>query len=1046
MSLQVIISILAALGTIAYFIPTPQELRESFVAGQNYFAARNFPKAVEQYDKVLAIENDLLTADSVRVTLLNGELEVGVRSASIYQKGNAYRTMNQFDSAIATFRSVLTRTDSPKLLVLSQYQIYDLFLQKKEYDSAISAARELITNHPFDEKIEQAYYDIGWAFRFHEHYDSSSATFQTLIDRYPNSSYHVRAMYQIGQNHLDAQHWKLAVNAFSNLIQSYKPESFSNTDFESMELRVNRERRIFDAASNREEDNTNLELVSKAEFKVAEAYEKMNNIDSAVARYRYIISTYTLIPSLIEISYIRWSELMHRVNGLESAIGVYRKAIDENFQNKVFQARMQYKIARTYQDNKEYERSAVEYAFYVKAYDEYAEQAEFSLENARFFSVLNFNAAKIYSRVTAASDSFLEHHAGSEFTAKVLIIRGNAFLNVKQFSKARQSYSAVTITYPSSEEAPHAKMQYAKSFYDEKNYPSAIREYESLADSVSDEELRSEIQYFLGMSQFYSGNNEKAQTELLQVHTTSQFYPFAFGRIAKIYSAANKTDEGIRYISGIIATLPDSSQFKPYAHLTYGEMLASTGKFDDAVQEMSIVLNDSSVVENARLQARYARGALFQQIKKYPEAITDLEYCLSQPTFNDNFSTSVPSANEKLALSYVGVGRKKEAIDKIVTLLEQVPSNALRVKYLSALAELYVQLNEHQKVVDVATQVIRTDSADENTRAKAYGALSNSYGNLNNYEKIVETLREAADTLPTHPYVQDILWKTAMLFYDGQGYVFAEKLFAIYIETYPSDLNIEHALQHRAVSLSSIGKVDESVELRRQFISQFPEHSRVAQTQYEIAETYYNAERFDLAVREYNHTMKDHPQSEFAVTAAFNKAWCFYRMGDSLMMVESFDRFVKTYPNSEKAPDAQFSIGDYYYNNKEYEKAKKAYRSVIDTYPSYARAEEAKSLVHELDQINSFQDYARAMGFFDNQNFAEAIPLLEEVIKKYPDADVRYACEANIASSYSELGNKKKALEIFIKIIEKYSDTPNAQMVVFFAEQHKRWLESKENQ
>jgi tetratricopeptide (TPR) repeat protein len=1046
MSLQVIISILAALGTLAYFIPTPQELRESFIAGQNYFAARNYPKAVEQYDKVLAVENDLLTADSVRVTLLNGELTVGVRSASIYQKANAYRTMNMADSAIATFRIALTRKDSPKLLVLSRYQIYDLFLQKKEYDSAIAAARDLIYHHPFDEKVEQAYYDIGWAFRFRQEFDSSSATFQTLANRYPKSSYHVRALYQIGQNHLDAQHWVDAVKAFSTLIGSYKPESFSRNDFQSMELRVNKERRIFDAASNREEDNTNLELVSKAEFKVAEAYERMDNIDSAVARYKYIIATYSLLPSLIEISYIRWSELMQRVNGVEAAIAVYRKAIDENFQNKVFQARMQYKIARTYQDQKEFEKSAVEYTFYVKAYNEYAEQAEFTLENARFFSVLNFSAAKKHQRVIAASDSFLTYHSGSEFTPKALIIRGNAFLSLRQFANARQSFASVIGSYPSSAEAPHAKMQTAKSFYDEKDFPSAIREYNALAAEVTDEQLHSEIQYYLGMCQFYSEHMEQAVTELKKVGPSSQFYPFAFGRITKIYSAQSKFEDGEKYISSVLATLPDSSQFKPYAHLTYGEVLAAMGKFDDAVKQMTVVLVDSSVVENARLQARYARGALYQQTKNYADAITDLEYCLAQQTFKENFSSSVPAANEKLALSYLGVGRKKEAIERIIQLLDQVPSLAVRVKYLAALSELYVQLNEHQKVIDYATQVIRTDSADENTRAKAFGALSNAYGNLNNYDKIVETLREAADTLPKHPYIKGIIWQTVTLFYEGQGYLYAEKLYEIYLATYPEDENVETAMLNRAVALAATGRVDDAVAVRRQYISKFPNSPKIAQTQYEIAEAYYNAEKFDLAIQEYNHTMKDHPKSEYAVTAAYNKAWCFYRMGDSLKMVESFERFVKTYPESEKAPDAQFSIGDYYYNNKDYEKAKNAYRVVIDKYPAYARIEEAKSLVHELDQINSFQDYAKAMVFFDTQSFAEAIPKLEEVIKKYPNADVRYACEANIASAYSELGNKKKALELFTRIIEKYSDTPNAQMVVFFAEQHKRWLESRENQ
>ncbi|MBI2427665.1 MAG: tetratricopeptide repeat protein [Ignavibacteriales bacterium] len=1046
MSFQIIITILVAVGSLAFFIPTPQELRESFVAGQNYFAARNYQKAIEQYDKILETESDLLTADSVRVVLLNGELNVGVRSAAVYQKANSYRTLGMLDSAISVFRTMLDRSDSPKLTVLSRYQIYDLFLQKKEYDSAIVSVRDLIRAHPFDEKVEQALYDLGWAFRFKQEYDSSSIAFRFLADRYKQSPFRVRALYQIGQNDLDAQRWKDAVNAFTYLLSEYKPESFTSSDFENMELRVNRERQIFDAVSNREADNTNLELASKSEFKIAEAYERLNNIDSAVARYQYIIRTYTLLPSLIEISYVRWAELLQKVKGTENAIQVYRRAIDEHFQNKVFQARMQYKIARTYQDQKEFSRSAEEYAFYIKAYAEFADQADFSLENARFFSVLNFSAAKHHEQAIVSADSFLVNHAGSEFTPKALIMRGNAYLSLRHFEEARASYQQVMDEYSSSEEFIHARMQFPRSFYDGKRYEEAISYYRNLEFELQSGNELSEVQYYLGMSYFFLGNLDESIASLKNVESSSQFYPFSFARIVKIFASQSKLDTAEAFIIDVIAQLPDSSEFKPYAHLSYGELLAISGKFEKAIGEMTIVIQDSSVVENARLQARYARGALYQQTKKFNEAIDDLEFCLREQAFRNNFAMTIPTANEKLALSYLGIGKRKEATEKILNLLEGATSKVERVKYLSALTELYVQLNDFPKIIEFGNRVVAADSADDHSRAKAYGALANAYGNANNLEKVVSVLRQAADTLPHHPFIKDLVWQMANLMFDGQAFAFADPLFEKYIERYPADERCETALYNRGISLFGINKVDDAVKLKRQYIAQYPQSIRLPKVQYEIAEIYYNAERFDMATQEYDRTVKMFPSSEFAATAQYNKGWCYYRLGDTLKMVESFERFVQSHPHTPQAPDAQFSIGDYYYNIKEYEKAKQAYRVILDKYPAYVRVEEAKNLVRELDQINSFTEYSKAMTYFDTQDFLRAIPLLEEVLKKYPDADVRYACEANIASAYSELGEKKKALEMFSKIIEKYSGTAEAQMVVFFAEQHKRWLETSKNQ
>ncbi len=1042
MSLQVIITILIAAGSIAYFIPTPQELRDAFASGQNYFAAKNYTKAIEQYDKILATESDFLTADSVFVKLLNGDITVGVRTAAMYQKANALRTLGKTDSAISSFRRVLERHDSPKLRVLSQYQIYDLFFQKKEYDSAIVQARILVKEFPFDEKVEQALYDIGWAFRFKSEYDSSSLAFEMLADKYIESAFRVRSMYQIGQNSLDAKEWRRARNAFHRIVDEYKPETFKKVDFENMELLANRERQIFDAVSNRESDNSNLELVSKSEFKIAESYEQLSLIDSAVARYKYIIRTYTLMPSLIELSYIKMAELLHRVKGLEDAIAAYKKAIDDNFQNKIFQARMQYKIARTYQDAKEYDKSAVEYLFYVKAYSEFADQAEFSTENGRFFAVLNFNAAKNYLQVIAAADSFLQNHAGSEFSPKALIMRGIAFQQRKQFENARKSYEEVLRDYSSAPEARHAKMQIAKTFYDEKNYDEALKKYTALESEISSGSEASEVRYFLGMSLFYLSKLDDALAALQKVESSSQFYPFAFGRCVKIYSAQNKFEQAEKFISAVLENLPDSSQFKPYAHLSYGELLATTGKFDDAIQQMTIALKDTSVNENARFQALYSRGALYQQRKKFNEAIKDLEACLRSEVFLKNFENTIPTANEKLALSYLGSGRKKEAVEKITNLLSQAPSELQRVRYLSSLVELHSQMNEFTKVVEFGLQVVNADSADENTKAKTYAALSNAYGNLNLHDNVVEILSAALEKLPKHPYIADIAYETASLYFEGGGYVFSDKLFMSLLEKHPGYFKAEDALHNRAMSVMKMNKFDDALFLVRAFIQKYPESNKNPALQYSLAETYYNAEKFDIAIREYDVVVKQFSSSLFSHSAAYNKGWCYFRLGDTLRMIESFERFVEKYSNAENAPDALFSIGDYYYNTKQYEKAKKTYLNIVEKYPSYARLDEAKALVKELNQINSYLEYSETMKIFDAQEFAKAIPLLEEIIKKYPDADVRFACEANIASAYSELGNKKKALEMFTAIIKKYSNTPDAQMVVFFAEQHKRWIES----
>lgn len=1043
MSLKTIFVLLLAAGGISYLVPTPQEMRNAFTAGQNFYASKDYHKAIEQYDKILTTESDLLTADSVRVTLLNGELNAGVRTAAIYQKANAYRNIGKNDSAIVLFRLVQTRFDTPRLLVLSQYQVYDIFYQQKEYDSVIASARELVARYPFDEKVEQAYYDIGWAFRFKKEYDSSSAAFRFLAENYKTSILRPRAMYQIGQNDLDAAHWRDALEHFQTLIGEYRLESFSKSEFEKMELRSNKERQIFDAASNRESDNTSLELVSKSEFKVAEAYQRLNMYDSSVQRYRSIIKRYTLLPTLIEISYIKMAELALREKGLEEAIAVYRSAIDENFQNKTLQARMQYKIARTYQDQNAYEKAAEEYAFYVKAYGEFALQADFSVENARFFVVLNRNAAKDYPQVIASSDSFLFNHPESEYTSKALLLRGMAFQSLGRREQARQSYEDLIARFASTAEAYQARMQNAKSYYEEKNYDRAVKYYEALLREDNSKLDVNEASYYLGVCYFALARYDDAARSLDRVAVQSSFYPYAFARLVKTFVAQTKFEEGEKYIAGIIVkAAADTAAYASYAHLAYGDLLSSWGKYERAIDELSMVLKDTTINENARFQALYARGVLYQQTKKYGNAINGLEYCLNQEAFRKNFPGLIAPANEKLALSYVGVGRQKEAVATMKQLLAQAPTTMERIHYLVGLMEVYSQLDEFQRVVECGKEIVGADSADENSRAKAYAALSNAYGNLQNFDQSTAVLYEAAEKLPSNPFIRDVIYQTAMLHHDARDYAGAEGLFAKYLEKYPSADNVEEVLYLRSESLVKSGRTEEGVASLRKFIARYPSSPRSAESQYEIAESYYNTNRFEDAAKEYATTARLYPRSEFAVSSLYNQGWCYYRMTDTLRMVEAFRRLAGAYPDSKEAADAQFTIGDYYYNAQVYDSARIAYQTVVSRYPAYPRVEEAKSLVRELSQINSYREYEVAMRSFDEKDYPTAIARLKEVVRKYPDADISTACEVNIASAYEQMGERDKALNLFEEVIKKYSSVSTAQTIVFFAELHKQWIES----
>jgi len=173
---QLIVFIVATIASM--YIPAPQEFKNAFQAGQNYFVARDYKNAIRMYDYILYTESKFVNEDSIKVGILNNEYIVSVRAAAAYMKGNAFKQMNYSDSAIHYFRMVSLRKDEPRLAALAQFQIYDIYYKLGRYDEAIDEAFKLFIKFPDNKKSEQALYDIGWAYRETGKLDSSSLIFQ----------------------------------------------------------------------------------------------------------------------------------------------------------------------------------------------------------------------------------------------------------------------------------------------------------------------------------------------------------------------------------------------------------------------------------------------------------------------------------------------------------------------------------------------------------------------------------------------------------------------------------------------------------------------------------------------------------------------------------------------------------------------------------------------------------------------------------------------------------------------------------------------------
>lgn len=1043
MDAKTIIIIVLTASLAAFFIPTPFELQTNFINGQTLYASKNYKGAIELYDRIIGTESDFLKSDSIRVSLFNNEVRVGVRTAAYYQKANALRNLGQKEESVKYFRIVEERIDSPMLSALAQFQIYEMFYLDKNYRQAIVEAQSLIERHPLDQKVPRAWYDIGWAYRELGLMDSSNAAFETMTREYPKNELDPRGRYQLAQNYFDQQEWDKAVAWFNDLINRYRPESFATAEWENVELKALRERKLFEAQAGRDVNPTTLELVANAQVRIGDCFEKKGLYDQAMQAYQKVISVFGLLPTLIEATYIKMARYTTALKGIDEGILIYKRAIDENFNNKSLQAKLQYKIARTYQDAKLYNKAAHEYLFYAQAYPQQAVEIKFTVEEALFLAISNFYNARDYQSTLAYVDTMMRKYPSDDLTPKLNTYRGLASLGLSRYEAAREYFARVIQAAPKSNEAIVARTQTGKSYFDERNYEQAKASFEALFNEDRSRIDTSEVHYLLGLSYYGLGEYEKAIGQLLGVDPSSSYFPYTFARITRGYTSQQRYDDAERYLDASYAAAKrDSADYSAFVRLARSELYTAQQKYALSVAQFDSVLADRSLTENTRMQALYGRGLVHFEMGSFKEAVSDLEACLASAVFQQVFPALLPQAKEKLAFSYASTGKKKEGAQLIRELVQGAATEVEKSRYLAMLCEFYYRAEDYPKAVETGNEMLGMKEKDELAVIRTYVTLSNSYGNLQQHDKAVATLKEAGEKFPANSYLEEVFYQLGMIYYNGGDYKSANEAFQSHLQKYPQSKFREDDAYYAAFSEYQMGQADKSIESFREFLKDFPSSKRAAEVQMQMGEAYYNTKRFEEASKEYQLVYRRYPQNQNSAQAMFNEAWCYYQLQQYDKMLSTLHTVIEKYPSTKLAADAQFTIGDYYYNQKNYDSALVAYQQFLAQFTDDPRGEEAKGLIRDLSQVEAYKEYEIAMAFFDAKNWKVAVEELTKVMNKYPNTDVVYGCKANIASAYEQLGERKKALAMFEEIIQEWKEIEAARPTVFFAEMHRRWIEA----
>jgi len=1016
-------------------VPTPANLVETFEKGQKLFVMEDYRGAMAKFQEILQTESPFLREDSVFV-YLDEELTIQVVMGATYQLGNCYKNLKEYEKALPHFRKVSQEAYNRKLRDMAQFQILSILYDQGAFERVIEEADRLIESSSDSEYVQRAYYNKGWAYYELKRYPEAISAFQEQLDRWPKGEYAARAQYQIAQCYFESGDYEKAIENYQYLIDHYTPKDITQRDWTEIELDKIRERLQIEKGVGRGRQEKNiLVLAAKAYFQIGDSYEKLGQPDKAIEAYRQVTLRFLPLQDLVENAFLKIAEVKLKEEGLEAAIQVYRDAID-NSESRLFQGRMQYQIAKLYFEQKEYERALEEYEFYIRAYREISQQVDFTVDEAYYQIGLVYFELGNYQECLRSYQAVLDSFPESPLVPNVLFGQALAYQKLQKFSEAIEILQRIRSDYPQSKQAPLALLQLARIYYDQKELQKAVDTYhEVLARYKGVAEIDSNTIFFeLGLCYRDMEQPDQALSFFRKVSEHSPLFSAALSEISEIYLQRRAYQEAEDVLLSAIEATPDSS-IKAEIHYYLARLYVAAQKYDPALRSFEFAIAKAQLPE-IRQSALFGRGTILFEKGRYPEAQADFEQLLAEKRVNPKL---LVRARSRLASIYLKVGQPEKAIALADTIINQAKEDQEKAEGLLILAQVYYESGDFNRGVEVARQILDLEVPAE-SKQQAIFYLGNCYAGLKAYEETVRIFQKGLTDYPETPFTADILFQLGIVYYNQEDYERAAETFAQFLARFPAHDNRPAAYYYQGYAWVRLGNWPQARSAFWGLVREFPNHEWASEALYQIAEAFYNEGDYQKALQTYERVLASYPGSPYEERAFYNRAWCYVQLKDYNSAMAIFQEMTQRYPESEFAAEAQFTIGDYHYNNRRYREAMEAYQKVIERYPQSPLADNARSLIHELSQINAFQEYQEAMALFDAKEYEKAIQALQKVMERYPDPDVVPAAMCNIAAAYEQMGRMEEALQMYDKIIALYRDSPEHQDALTFAQEHRDWI------
>ncbi|HVI49117.1 MAG TPA: tetratricopeptide repeat protein [Chitinophaga sp.] len=576
------------------------------------------------------------------------------------------------------------------------------------------------------------------------------------------------------------------------------------------------------------------------------------------------------------------------------------------------------------------------------------------------------------------------------------------YFHRNKFKEAIPLYEKANIDNLSNTEIAEAKFELAYCYFNVKDFKKALPLFASIREIPG--KYYVPANYYYGFIAYYNHQYNDALTSFQRVINEPKYSNVVPYYIAEIYYFQGKTDQLISYSEPLIRQ--GGQYYEAELKQLLGKAYFERKDYKKALPYLQEFQDNADEVRNEDI---YQLSYSYYQTGNYNKAISGFKQLSSaQDSLGQN-------SMYLLGDCYLRTGQKANARNAFAFCARN-SSNAeqqeiSRFNY----GKLSYELGYQDAALSELTQFVKTYPQSAYNK-EAREILVNLFMNTNNYRDGLATIELIPDKNPTVlKAYQKVAYGRATELINDQQLAEADRLL---------DIAINHPYDPKIKQLAHFWKAE--IALRQN--------------------------KTDKSITNLNAYLKDTPPvsgEANAQTASYNLGYSLLKQDKYAEALPYFEAAQKTSgPNAERlATDATLRSADCYYMVRQFPKAVALYDRIINSnaagsdYATYQKAiilglqgkqSEKLALLQQLGNkfpasgFGNETDMEIANTYLASEKYTEAIPYLENVLKKQPNGPNAPRALLKLGLCWFNKDNDSKALSYYRQVVEKFPGSPES--------------------